>query len=1129
MRKYTVLFSSLMFLSFAGILLADSRNVELVSQLGGGGVNCLCISGNYAYINEGDYLRVVNISSPTNLVALGRVRAEAAGARDMCVSGNYVYIAAWGAGLRIIDVSNPNAPQEVGSLRNPPSSAYAVTAQGDYVWVADFSTGIRCINVADPTAPYEVSNNRGVPPAEEGWHPYPGARGVEVQGDYLYVIENWLSEEDYPPWTQWTGYYGLWNIYNVSDPSLFTLVNWAIVSGMGYPSPKRLVIQGNYAFIAAAGGVYVYEIPAVGNPNWYFDMLSDPLWEGPSELLSIFVSGNYVYAGDSSGTGRVTVLNWTNPSDPEVGSFNTPGVPSDIWVSGSYVYVATGTSGLRVYEVKFTPSFSAVEKDNYTPSCMGVLGVDVSGDYAYLAGGEFSVVNVSDPIYPTLVGDCALPDEGHMVRISGNYAFVAADTAGLRVINISDPTDPYEVDSCDTPGEARDVFLLGDYAYVADGTAGLRIIDISTPSSPSEVGFFDTSGADFENTGDIHGVFVRGDYAYVASPDYQPPTHSTLRVIDVSDPTAPVQVAKLYTGGEPRRVFVSGDLAYLTSGYTFFVIDISDPTAPQVIGSCTELRNDAQVIVSGNFAYLAGYDFTVLDISNKYRPTPCAVYWHLGAPGLFVSDDLVYMAGAEKGFHILRCTPDPIVVEEYPNEVAPGGNCYRFRKYEFTLDVNCDIYIKLVGAAQNGAQNGTGDDDDLSIELDGTFYGWNNDDSLDGNAQNGALRALKIKVEDLPHGPHDLILWADETPTLYSFNIAKGDYPEIVKIYPEKQAPGGNCYLFDTIHFTVPQSSPNYYIQLTGLAKNGSQSGTGDDHDLAIQLDDTFYGWNNENSLDGNAQNGSVRTVKIRRGFSYGQQHTLRLWADETPVLNSIILSFGDIPEVAEVHPTETAPGGNCYLWRKYDFTLDAASDLYIQLIGAANSTTQNPSGDDDDLGIQLDTTFYGWNNADSLDGISQQGSTRPIDIKAEDVSAGLHTLILWADETPVLSSLKISKMDIPETVEIYPKETAPEGNCYLFKAYEFTLENESDVHIQLTGLAHNGTQNGTGDDDDLAIQLDSTFFGWNNEDSLDGNPQDAYVRTVNIHVSDVSAGSHTLILWADETPVVHSISVIAK
>ena len=62
---------------------------------------------------------------------------------------------------------------------------------------------------------------------------------------------------------------------------------------------------------------------------------------------------------------------------------------------------------------------------------------------------------------------------------------------------------------CDTPGFANDVAVWGNYAYIADDTEGLRVMDISDPTHPLESGFFDTPDC-------AGGVAVNGNYAYVA-------------------------------------------------------------------------------------------------------------------------------------------------------------------------------------------------------------------------------------------------------------------------------------------------------------------------------------------------------------------------------------------------------------------------------------------------------------------------------------------------------------------------------------------------------------------------------------------------------------------------------------
>ena len=44
------------------------------------------------------------------------------------------------------------------------------------------------------------------------------------------------------------------------------------------------------------------------------------------------------------------------------------------------------------------------------------------------------------------------------------------------------------------PDSVLDVDVAGDYAYVAAWEAGLRVVDVSVPSAPVERGFYDTPG-----------------------------------------------------------------------------------------------------------------------------------------------------------------------------------------------------------------------------------------------------------------------------------------------------------------------------------------------------------------------------------------------------------------------------------------------------------------------------------------------------------------------------------------------------------------------------------------------------------------------------------------------------------
>ena len=78
------------------------------------------------------------------------------------------------------------------------------------------------------------------------------------------------------------------------------------------------------------------------------------------------------------------------------------------------------------------------------------------------------------------------------VVVSGDYAIVADDSAGVQVVDISDTGTPVIVASYDTPGEAVDLKINGDYIFVADYYSLMILhLDRETgtleqPSFPSE-------------------------------------------------------------------------------------------------------------------------------------------------------------------------------------------------------------------------------------------------------------------------------------------------------------------------------------------------------------------------------------------------------------------------------------------------------------------------------------------------------------------------------------------------------------------------------------------------------------------------------------------------------------------
>src|SRR5665213_2211840 len=143
-----------------------------------------------------------------------------------------------------------------------------------------------------------------------------------------------------------------------------------ILSGFTSTNAKfqNVVIQGNYAYVAASGGnsagvlglsLVIYNIQDPTHPVLmnYITTGSVSWFSGPSFLngtYSIAVSGDYCYVF-SSGSTRMYIVDISNPSAPfnvsGITLTNSPGSSYSGVYAGGYCYIATQVKGLTVVDV----------------------------------------------------------------------------------------------------------------------------------------------------------------------------------------------------------------------------------------------------------------------------------------------------------------------------------------------------------------------------------------------------------------------------------------------------------------------------------------------------------------------------------------------------------------------------------------------------------------------------------------------------------------------------------------------------------------------------------------------------------------------------------------------------------
>jgi len=193
------------------------------------------------------------------------------------------------------------------------------------------------------------------------------------------------------------------------------------------------------------------------------------------------------------------------------------------------------------------------------------------------------------------------PDQVSAVVVSGDYAYIAANSAGLRIVDISDPANPMEVGIYSTENWTIGLAVGGDYAYLADG--GFRVVDVSDPANPVDVYHNPYSNA--------RDVAVAGDYAHILE-------GYVIQIVDVSNPFAPIEKGAYYTQDLTYDVAIAGEYAYLAArSIGLRVVDVSNPDHPFEVGYYITSGFAGGVTVFGDYIYLADGGLFVFKLCCK--------------------------------------------------------------------------------------------------------------------------------------------------------------------------------------------------------------------------------------------------------------------------------------------------------------------------------------------------------------------------------------------------------------------------------------------------------------------------------------------------------------------------------
>lgn len=318
-----------------------------------------------------------------------------------------------------------------------------------------------------------------------------------------------------------------------------------------------------------------------------------------------------------------------------------------------------------------------------------ITEVLVEGDRAYcVLWWGVQVLDISNPSAPIKLGECTVPDRDfptapYMFRdavkygnyiLEGNLLFdVSVATAPTFVKEF-----PFNIDF------GLSLAMSGDKLVLTSPQGMISIYDFSSPEFPVLLHQWQASSE--------LGAETVSDAACVDGLLYlSTGTHSSMLIIDISVPSAPVTVGRIPLGSPSIAISVSGNYAALVYGSNGPVelFDVSAPSSPVSLGQYQAAGNYLrEVTLDGMRAYcidaaakLKVVDFSVSDPptlhTERQAPTgnPNVGAWN----DVVVANGLVFLARSDIGLEVLSPVGDDLTLigqyfcNDYLRDISSDG------------------------------------------------------------------------------------------------------------------------------------------------------------------------------------------------------------------------------------------------------------------------------------------------------------------------------------------------------------------------------------------------------------------------------------------------------------------------
>lgn len=257
---------------------------------------------------------------------------------------------------------------------------------------------------------------------------------------------------------------------------------------------------------------------------------------------------------------------------------------------------------------------------------------------------------------------------------------------------------------------------------------------------------------------------------------------------------------------------------------------------------------------------------------------------------------------------------------------APGGDRYEWKEAETIFEVpkTGRYLITITASAQNGQQNGAGDDDDLRVTLNGfpfgslevheemiSWKGFGTSAAWDGASLKGANKTVYFFLELEPEiekwywfnvkKQHTLKFFADGKPDLRMIEVfelnRKKDFTlknlrPLENVFTDRKGIPWMSFVFLGVH---PKN-----LEVTAKCQSGRQKNGTDGDNIKVvvngkilinpeaPISDTYKNF----YFSGDQMQGQGKTLELKVEDLDFTENTMELWYDQTPILEKLQIDF---------------------------------------------------------------------------------------------------------------------------------------------------------------------------------------------------------------------------------------------